>query len=214
MTRRCGCRPKRSTDRCTPLADLGPGPGDARLEQSPGSTPPSTSFSATPTPRGNAAPTRSPTARCASTSPKAPTSPPSPRPSSTPSPTSSTTDHANASPSRHHRADRRATCRSNRQDPPTRGAAAQLLVAGCIAMRRRSPPDGLTERSVMRVAASAALHVSRVIHCCDGQRHHSGAPQQRWRGRRPRRARRADHDHPGRQARRFVTSDRRGHASG
>ncbi len=56
-------------------------------------------FFCDPYARGSVAPMRTPTACCASTSPKAPTSPPSPRPSWTPSPTSSTTDPANASPS-------------------------------------------------------------------------------------------------------------------
>ena len=56
-----------------------------------GSTPGSRSTSATPTLPDNAPPTRTPTDCYASTSRKAPTSPPSPSSSSTRSPTSSTT---------------------------------------------------------------------------------------------------------------------------
>ena len=56
------------------IADLGPGPGDARLEAGRASPPASTSSSATRTRPGSAAPTRTPTACSASTSPRAPTS--------------------------------------------------------------------------------------------------------------------------------------------
>jgi hypothetical protein len=61
---------------------------------------------------GNAAPTRTPTAYSASTSP------PSPRPSSTLSPTHSTSDHASASPSPPRPNSSQNRCCNERQNPP------------------------------------------------------------------------------------------------
>ncbi len=75
-------------------------------------------ISVTRTRPGNARPTRTPTACCASTSPNAATSRSTPPLTSTPSPTSSTTDPASAyaSPSRSKRSDH--CCCADRQNPP------------------------------------------------------------------------------------------------
>ena len=77
--------------------DLGPGPGDwPAQDRSP--TPPAwRSTSATRTRRGSARPTRTPTACCASTSPRAPTCRSTPPTTSTGSQHHSTTDPANDS---------------------------------------------------------------------------------------------------------------------
>ena len=58
-----------------PLADLGPGRGDGPARPAAHRHRPRRSTSATRTAPGSAAPTRTPTACCASTSPRAPTSP-------------------------------------------------------------------------------------------------------------------------------------------
>jgi hypothetical protein len=67
---------------------------------------------------GSAAPTRTPTACCASTSPRAPTSPPSPKPGSTPSPTNSTAARASASTSPTRPSSSHSCCCNNRSNPP------------------------------------------------------------------------------------------------
>ena len=68
-------RPARAA---APFADLGPWQGTLRSTPHSLSRPGSRSSSPTPTAPGSAAPTRTPTACCASTSPKAPTSPDGP----------------------------------------------------------------------------------------------------------------------------------------
>ena len=95
------------------------------------STPPSTSSSATRTSPGSAPPTRTPIGCCASTSPRASTSPPSPKPKShVPSPTNSTPAPASASPSR---------------PPPTSSPS-------CCCNDRSNPPFGLCDSDVRRTA--------------------------------------------------------------
>jgi hypothetical protein len=74
--------------------------------------------SATRTPHGSAAPTRTPTDRCASTSPRAPTSQASPKPSSTTSPTSSTTAPASAWASPTRTSSSPSCCCNDRSNPP------------------------------------------------------------------------------------------------
>jgi hypothetical protein len=69
---------------------------------------------------GSAAPTRTPTACCASTSPRAPTSAPSARPSSTPSPANSMTGPASASASPSRPSTSPSCCCNDRQNPPIR----------------------------------------------------------------------------------------------
>src|SRR3954454_430828 len=82
------------------------------------SIPVSRSTSATLRAPGSAAATRTPTGCCASTSPRAPTSPSTAPPTWTGSPTNSTTGpaSASASPSRSKRSD--PSCCVDRQDPP------------------------------------------------------------------------------------------------
>jgi hypothetical protein len=76
--------------------------------------------SATRTRPGNTAPTRTPTACRASTSPSAPTSPPSPKPCSTPPPTNSTTAPASASASPTRPSNSPSCCCNDRTNPPIR----------------------------------------------------------------------------------------------
>ena len=61
---------------------------------------------------------KTPTACCASTSPRAPTSAPSAQPTSTPSPTSSTTDHESGSASTSPPRRSQTYCCNDRQNPP------------------------------------------------------------------------------------------------
>ena len=81
------------------VPDLGPGPRDAPPPRDQPRPPAWTSTSATPTRPGSAAATRTPTACCASTCPRAPTCPSTAPASSTTSPPSSTHDPANATTS-------------------------------------------------------------------------------------------------------------------
>jgi transposase, IS30 family len=87
------------------------------------STPASRCTSATRTPPGSAAPTRTPTGYSASTFPRAPTSPRSPRPSSTPSPTSSTSAPASGLPSPTPPSSSPSCYCNDRQTPPIRISA-------------------------------------------------------------------------------------------
>ena len=84
-----------------PLADLGPGRRDGPARPAARSTPASRSTSATRRAPGSAAPTRTPTGCCASTSRRAPTSPDTAPTTSTPSPPPSTADRARRSAGRH-----------------------------------------------------------------------------------------------------------------
>jgi Helix-turn-helix domain len=127
-----------------PLADLGPGAGDARLQADPRRRR-HRGLLLRPA-RPLATPTRTPTGCYASTGPRAPTSPPSPTPNWTPSPTNSTSGRASASTSPTQPSTSPSCCCNDRQNPPIRlrhtaGAASakessQTTTSSTVARRR------------------------------------------------------------------------------
>ena len=139
------------------VVDLGPGTGDARLASGRLSRRASTFSSATRTRPGSAAPTRTPTGCCASTSPRAAISPCIPRPSWTGSPPNSTTGPANGSDSAN-RSNRSLTCfwLPERSFRSTTSARPHLYIlprsgqpgcrAGGVQMEPPQPRSGEEER--------------------------------------------------------------------
>ena len=162
-----GTAPKRSATRsppghgparaAAPLADLGPGRRDGPARASCASTPAWPSTSATRTARGSAAPTRTPTGCCASTSPRAPTSASTRAMTSTPSPPRSTAAPARRSATRP--PPKRSTNTSSRSDaavsPPGSMRATRRPASGCARKRPFSdenpaPPGSTAQQPARR----------------------------------------------------------------
>ncbi len=117
-------------------------------------------YLATRTRPGNAAPTRRPTACCASTSPRAPTSPRSARPTSTESPTNSTTAPASASASPSPPRRSRSYCCTDRPNPPIPYGTRRPLSHGCGRPQRLRQALARDEREVAAATRSATARLS------------------------------------------------------